>query len=165
MAINSIVLPQEYPLVLLAGATLCLECFIISFVAGMSRKKYFTKEHMQQFEKEHEAAFPGSKPSVGGWPDSGDGRYSAALPYKDWVEFNNRVRVHMNFVEMLPITLLFLCVGGLVLPKAAMYIGFIVAVARLVYTIMYVGFGANSRLIGAIGGSLPLYGLSLAAFV
>ena len=71
----------------------------------------------------------------------------------------------MNFVEMLPITLLFLCVGGLVLPQAAMYIGFIAAVARLAYTIGYVVWGSNSRLLGGILGSLPLYGLGIASFV
>ena len=61
--------------------------------------------------------------------------------------------------------LTFLVIGGLVLPKAAMYIGFINAAARIVYTIMYVSCGANARVIGAVSGSLPLYLLGLATFV
>ena len=61
--------------------------------------------------------------------------------------------------------LIFLTIGGLVLPKAAMWIGFIIAIARIVYTVMYVKFGANSRIIGAVAGSLPLYGLAIANLV
>ena len=61
--------------------------------------------------------------------------------------------------------LTFLVLGGLVLPKAAMYIGFINAAARIVYTIMYVNYGSNYRVIGAVSGSLPLYGLGIATLV
>jgi uncharacterized membrane protein YecN with MAPEG domain len=75
------------------------------------------------------------------------------------------MRSHQNFVEMLPIFLVFLVLGGLVLPKAAMYVGFINAAARLVYTVMYSKYGADSRVIGAVAGSLPMYGLGLAVLV
>ena len=73
--------------------------------------------------------------------------------------------MHQNFVEMLPLILTFLVLGGLVLPKAAMYIGFINAAARIVYTLSYIQCGANSRVIGAVAGSLPLYGLGIATLV
>ena len=46
-----------------------------------------------------------------------------------------------------------------------MYIGYIYAVARLLYTIQYVTCGSNSRVLGAIGGTTPLYGLGIGAFV
>ncbi len=120
---------------------------------------------MSQFTEEHKKFFPDSEPSVGGWPDAGEGRYSDKLSYKDWVNFNQRMRVHQNFVEMLPLILTFLVLGGLVLPKVAMYIGFINAAARIVYTISYVQCGANSRVVGAIAGSLPLYGLGIATLI
>ena len=51
------------------------------------------------------------------------------------------------------------------IPKAAMYIGFINALARIVYTVMYVSCGSNSRALGAIAGSLPMYGLGIATLV
>ena len=102
---------------------------------------------------------------VGGFPDCGDGRYSQKLPYADWVKFNNAMRVHQNFVEMLPVILTVLCVSGLFLPKITMYVGFINAGARIVYTIMYLKGGSDSRVIGAVAGSLPLYLLAIAGFV
>ena len=75
------------------------------------------------------------------------------------------MRVHQNFVEMLPLAVIFLLLGGITLPKGAMYIGFINAAARLVYTIMYVKWGANSRTLGAIAGSTPLYCIGIGAFI
>lgn len=166
MSAVTITLPKEFPLVLLAGAIICFECFAIGMAVVLpARMKTFTKEFMAQFTEEHKKAFPEGEPAVGGWPDAGDGRYSDKLPYKQWVEFNNAMRVHQNFVEMLPLILTFLVLGGLVLPKAAMYIGFINAAARIVYTIMYTKYGANSRALGAIAGSLPLYGLGIATLI
>ena len=75
------------------------------------------------------------------------------------------MRVHLNFVEQLPIVLTILCVSGLFLPKIAMYVGFINAGARIIYTIMYVLRGSNYRVLGAVAGSLPLYLLMIANFV
>merc|ERR1711924_211763 len=96
----------------------------------------FNKEFMKQFDKEHKAAFgPNSEAAEGGWPDAGDGRYSDKLAYKDWVEFNNVMRAHQNFVEMLPMQLAFLLVGGLIVPKFTMYVGFVAAIARIAYSI------------------------------
>ena len=87
------------------------------------------------------------------------------MPYADWVNFNNAMRVHMNFVEMLPVVLTILCVSGLFLPKITMWVGFINAGARIIYTVMYVKRGGDSRVIGAVAGSLPLYTLGITAFV
>ena len=75
------------------------------------------------------------------------------------------MRVHMNFVEMLPVLLTILCLSGLFLPKVTMWIGFLNAGARIVYTIMYVMRGGNYRVLGAVAGSLPLYALALTSFV
>ena len=75
------------------------------------------------------------------------------------------MRVHQNFVELLPVIVTFLLLGGLVLPKLAMWIGFLHAFARIVYTIMYVKYGSNSRVLGAVAGSLPLYLLGIATLV
>ena len=79
----TVTLPKEFPLVLLAGTILCIECFVISLVVVVpARMRTFTKEFMNQFNEEHKKFFPDSEPSVGGWPDAGDGRYSDKLPYK-----------------------------------------------------------------------------------
>ena len=66
---------------------------------------------------------------------------------------------------MLPIVLTILCISGLFLPKVTMYVGFINAGARIIYTIMYVMRGGNYRVLGAVAGSLPLYLLMVATFV
>ena len=143
---------------MLATAIICFECFLIGFVVVVpARFKAFNKEFMEQFKEEHEKAFPGSEPAVGGHPDAGDGRYSDKLAYKDWVEFNNAFRTHMNFVEMLPVIVVSLVLGGLFVPKVAMYVAIINCLARIIYTTMYVTKGSNNRYIGAIGGTLPLY--------
>lgn len=92
---SSIVVPEQFPVTLLATSVICLECFAIggSFTIP-ARFKSFTRDFMEQFKKEHENAFPGTEPSVGGWPDAGEGRYSDKLSYKQWVKFNNVIRTH-----------------------------------------------------------------------
>ena len=95
----------------------------------------------------------------------GEGRYAEKLSYKDWVEFNNAVRVHLNFVEALPMTVFFLFVGGLTLPKFAVFTGFFNVLTRLIYTCMYLKRGSDARVIGAVAGSLFVYLLGAASFV
>ena len=57
-----------------------------------------------------------------------------------------------------------LAISGLILPKFAVACACILVIARLIFTVMYAKSGANSRLIGAVGGSLPLYILALSSF-
>ena len=91
----TLVVPIQFPVTLLFTVVVCIECFMISFIFGTTaRLKHFTKDFMSQFHKQHENAYPGEKPAVGGFPDTGEGRYADKLPYKDWVEFNNSQRVH-----------------------------------------------------------------------
>lgn len=162
----SIVVPKEFPYIVLSLVIICFECIVISFVVvGSARYKHFNKKFMEQFSIEHKKHFPESEPSVGGWPDQGDGRYSEKLDYKSWVEFNNSMRVHQNFVELLPVIAMFLTLGTFVLPTLTMWVGIINAVSRVIYTVMYVKLGSNSRALGAIAGSLPLYVLGVASFV
>ena len=100
---------------------------------------------------------------MGGWPDSGDGRFSQKLPYKDWMHFNNSMRVHQNFVEQLPIMLTFLLIGGLVLPKMSAIVGVLVVVSRALYSLSYVKLGPNWRPVGALA-NIALYGLGVCSF-
>ena len=54
--------------------------FVTLFTSGGARFKCFTKEFMEQFNKEHQEAF-GTDAPVGGHPDEGNGYYSAKLTY------------------------------------------------------------------------------------
>ena len=112
---------------------------------------------------EHEEAFPGTEPAVGGAPDAGEGRYSDKLPYKQWIDFNNAMRTHINFVEMLPVILVTLVIGGLLLPRVTMWVAILHLVSRLIYTVSYVQKGANARIWGVITG-LPIYAVLFWSF-
>ena len=158
-----LLLPVEYPIIVLAGVFLCFECWIIGFtIVRNARMKTFTKEFMSQFDKEHKAAFgEDTCASVGGAPDAGDGRYSAKLPYADWFNFNNAMRAHMNFVETLPVILITLAVGGLILPFPTAIIAWLNVVFRMVFTLCYAKKGPGARIWGVFGGPMPLYVLLL----
>ena len=67
---------------------MCMNAFVII----PTRKRTFTTEHQEQFNKEHEMHFPSSNPDPIGFPDSGEGWYSKKLDYKAWVLFNSAMR-------------------------------------------------------------------------
>lgn len=159
-----IVLPWEFPIIILSCLILSLLTFIIAFEVPTKRSKFFTDEFMKQFEKEHEEAFPGTKPTSGGYPDAGEGRYSDKLPYKQWVEFNNAIRTHANFVEILPVAVAAFLTVGLILPKITMYTSFFYIAMRIIYWQMYTRCGSDKRHLGATLGSLALYLLILGGF-
>ena len=57
---------------------------------------------MEQFAKEHVEAFKEENVELavkGGHPDDGNGWYAAKLSYKDWYDYNNAARGHLNFLE------------------------------------------------------------------
>ena len=102
-----IMMPKEYPLLILASVLLCIECQFFAYWTIKERRRLFTHEWlMDNFEEEHMQAVSedqkrevASEIAVGGFPDCGEGRYSQKLAYADWIKFNNAMRVHMNFVE------------------------------------------------------------------
>ena len=63
----------------------------------------------------------------------GTGRYSDKLPYKDWFNFGLAQRIHQNFLEQLPIYLIFSLVAGIRFPiaSAALNIAFFVVLLSL----------------------------------
>ena len=67
--------------------------FLTGFAA--TRAKYFTKEILDKFEKEHQEADVAQ--NVIGFPDNGEGRYSQALTYRQWHEYMSSVRASANF--------------------------------------------------------------------
>ena len=123
------------------------------------RAKYFNKDFMKQFAKEHAESFPDHKVPELGFPDTGSGRYAMKLDYKSWVTFNSGMRVHLNIIEQLPFIVTFLLVGGLIVPETAFYVAWFATVARLLYAIGYIIFGPNARMAGALFTLLPVYAL------
>ena len=154
--------PAEYPSIVLAMITYGLLMVVTSFaVVIATRKRLFTKDFLKQFASEHKAAFPESKLPELGFPDIGSGRFSKKLSYKDWMTFNNAMRSHHNMVEQYPIILMTMLVGGLVIPVATYYVAWFSVVCRIAYVIGYVMWGPNSRVLGAIAGLIPIYGVLL----
>ena len=153
--------PDDYPMILLAVVALCFQCVLVSFfIVVPLRKKIFTPQVMEALAgDEHRKAYAGEKPPEMGFPDAGSGRFALSLDYKTWLEFNNGMRSHLNIVEQLPFIVTFVLVGGLIAPSAALYIAWFGVVARTCYILGYALFGPNARLIGAVAGNLPIYGL------
>jgi glutathione S-transferase len=91
----------------------------------------------------------------------GSGKFSALLPYKDWLLFNNAQRGHQNFLEGLPSFYAALFAAGLQKPKLAAWLGAIYCVGRAAYRSGYARGGPNGRMLGAglsAIGSLGLIG-------
>jgi uncharacterized membrane protein YecN with MAPEG domain len=73
----------------------------------------------------------------GGYPDMGSGRYSQALTYKDWFEFNNTQRVHHNYLETLPLVIILSIISGINFGLETFISQCVFLVARIVYQIGY----------------------------
>ena len=100
----------------------------------------------------------------GGHPDAGSGRFAHGLAYKDWYEFNNAQRVHINYVEQLPCILLLIGLTTITQPLAALILSSAYFVFRIIYTIGYFSGGPNARALGAIPMTLikfTLFGFSI----
>ena len=89
----------------------------------------------------------------------GSGYYANKLSYKEWYMFNNAQRAHLNFVEMIASSLIFLLIGGLYCPCIASGLGALMIVSRLFYSIGYTSKGPAGRLIGALLNDVGLLGL------
>ena len=159
----AIEVPEEYPWILLFLVILCIEYVFVGFTAVVgSRKRVFGADFMRQFKYEHQAAFgASSRVAPLGFPDSGNGLFADKLPYRAWYDLNNNVRVHVNMLESLPTILVFVLVCGLYCPEATLIITAMNCVTRLIYVFMYSKYGPDQRVIGAVAGSAPLYGLGL----
>ncbi|CDW73034.1 mapeg family protein [Stylonychia lemnae] len=149
-----------FPYVLIVMTAICLECFLTSFIQG-SKRKVFTKI-MEKFKDQHLQDF-NKKPAAIGHPDCGYGRYSDELTYKEWFDYNNAQRVHLNFVEQLPIMMVLIYLAALKQPLAALILSCTYFACRLAYAISYIGGGPNLRIVAtapSFGIKWTLYGLS-----
>ena len=68
-------------------------------MAGSPRRRIFKKEDLDaKFGPEHTSA-TNELIQGGGYPDTGSGRYTFAMGYKAWYEFNVAQRGHLNYLE------------------------------------------------------------------
>ena len=68
-----------------------------------------------------------------GHPDNCNGRYAQELSYKNWFELNCSNRTHQNFIESLPIIIIYLLISGLYNPKSTLVVGIVACVMRPMY--------------------------------
>lgn len=93
----------------------------------------------------------------------GNGRYSEKLSYKEWYELNNAQRVHLNFVEQLPLILILILLTSFTQPLAALILSIAYFLLRLIYAIGYYFKGPSFRALGAIPNllvKLALFGFA-----
>lgn len=81
-----IIVPEEYPYILLCCIFIAFECSITNLLCVIrARIKAFPKDFMKQFGDEHRAAVGiYNRLEVGGFPDTGNGYYADKLSYKAW---------------------------------------------------------------------------------
>jgi hypothetical protein len=140
---------SDHRLLILSIAAICIECFAIGFSLNFLRKKVFNRDFMKKnFEEIHKKEF-GRGIGPMGYPDTGSGRYSDALSYKEWYEFNLAQRAHLNFAEQIGVILPLLLTAGVFYPVLAGYIGWIYFFGRLIYFLQYRSEGPKGRMIGA----------------
>ena len=165
-----LVMPKEYPYVLVG---ICFYFILLNslpfiYVKPM-RKKFFTKEFLKKFKKEHDKAFPKedfvdfSTPNVffyalshrvkeideGGLPDQGQGWYSKKLEMIEWIELNIAQRIHINTWEQTPFVVIGAGISGLHYPRIACALIFFHMLARIVYARGYTEH-PDGRIKGAI---------------
>lgn len=91
----------NFGLVIISCALIAFEIMLIGFfVVGRARSRVFTKQFLKDnFDEEHRSYTHADIENTNGYPDMGNGRYSARLSYLDWLDFNKAQRVHYNFLE------------------------------------------------------------------
>lgn len=118
---------------------------------------------MQALDQEHRSHFNSGMNKMG-YPDMGNGRYSAHLTFPQWVQLNNAQRAHYNMIEISAPVLACLVSVGLAHPKLASLFAFLYGLGRLIYAAGYTSDkGANGRFIGARVSLVGAIGLALTA--
>ena len=76
-------------LCLFSIVVICLQYFFHAEMQVYKRYKTFPEEYMRRFDPIHKAETGQDKAPKSGYPDNGNGRYSADLSYAEWFSFNN----------------------------------------------------------------------------
>ena len=112
-------LQKPFSLVVLGNLLIAVQliAFIYIYVIKMRAKVFKGKFFKESgFVEQHKTAFKGENPGNLGYPDTGNGRYSMKLQYKEWYQFNCAQRCHMNYIEGLPLIVVGTLVGGIAYP-------------------------------------------------
>jgi hypothetical protein len=144
---------QDYSYVMWSAVLMVFHLFLVGQDVRLTRMPLFTKSWMvEHFGAENEKANnPEFMEMSFGYPDTGNGRFSDKLSYKDWFKFNNAQRVHLNYFEFMAITLVALFMAGIFQPLWAASIGIMGIFGRELYGIAYGRMNnPNGRLIGAM---------------
>ena len=140
-----------YWVILLFVATALQYQILVMTVTMSARVKAFTKDFMSAFNDEHAVAFgANTKAADGGYPDTGNGRYAAKLPYASWVNMNNGQRAQHNFLEQLTYLLVSIFIISLAEPVWAYILLAVQLFGRFCYTFGYAKFGPKGRVVGAL---------------
>lgn len=129
------------------------------FIPGKLRGELFNEEFMKKYFGEEHKNATGKEIEKGGYPDMGNGKYSAKLSYEDWYKFNNAQRAHQNFVEFAPSGFVMLFIAGIYFPVASAVLGLALFIGRIFYSIGYAKGGPSGRFIGVLIGDLAILGL------
>ena len=175
-----IMMPVEYPFIILASVLLCLECLMFSYWTIKERRRLFTREWLaDNFEEEHmQAVSEDTKGNqvpleipAGGFPDCGEGRFSEKLSYRDWIIFNQTHRVHANFVEGLPAILTIILSSGFLLPALTTLVAYVTIFLRALGFILVInlrgteGFNISTmKCVSFLLNDLVIYSLGVFSF-
>ena len=131
--------PENYKWVCLGVTGLTIECFLLGLVyINYIRGKIFPKTFMEDnFGETHQAIFQ-KPPPVGGYGDTGNGKFSDKLKLKDWFDFNTAFRGHINFVEGLPFMVIISLLSGLYYPQTTAILVACIFFFRLLFIVGYV---------------------------
>lgn len=151
----SISIPKEFSYVLFTASLIGFQVVVTGGRFPGSARKVFDADFFKKAKEtglleEHKKATGEEKISGGCYPDTGNGRYAALLPYASWLKFNNAQRVHLNYVEGVATALVQLLVAGAFYPRAATIAGLGYIVGREVYASGYASRGPSARMAGAL---------------
>jgi len=137
MALASRISP-DYGYVLLAAGGIAVQVAVIGFsYSSAARKKHGIK-----------------------YPDMGAGKDAHKLSDEAHRDFNNHIRAHYNYIEVVASALALLGLSSIGFPRASAALGALFIVARQLYAMGYASGGASHplRRAGAVGGDLALLG-------
>ena len=152
----AVTFPEEYGYVLLSLIGIAFHCFTQALRIGRYNfmSLQFIKENLTDENKQYNELYGHDIPK-GGYPDMGDGRHAAKLPYKEWLKFNAGQRAHQNYLEGLPIVMTFVAIAGLKYPLFTAVNSVVYILGREFFCSGYRANGANGRLRG-IWFNIPL---------
>lgn len=142
---------EQYSWIIFEVLIICAQCITFGYQTMAVRKKLFTKAF---FEKNFpEIASQDLKSHIGvngGYPDAGSGKFSQKLSVPEWLQLNNAIRVHYNYLEGLVPIVISMLISGLYFKRLTFVMGIAYIVGRQLYAIGYNAKGPHGRMIGAL---------------